>query len=85
MFFLEKRLTKRLCLFMDCKKSIFLLEIGFSNDLLKNTDCFEVYPYSTTSSFTKKEHTTDKVGQSFLSKEKAMAQLSNIRSSMPFM
>lgn len=33
----------------------------------------------------KKEHTTDKVGQSFLSKETAMAQLSNIRISMRFM
>ena len=41
--------------------------------------------YSTTSSFTKKEHATDKEGQSFLSKETAMAQLSNIRSSMRFM
>ena len=51
----------------------------------KTTDCFEVYPYSTTSSLTKKEHTADKVGQSFLSKETAMAQLRNIRSSMRFM
>ena len=41
--------------------------------------------YGTTSSFTKKEHATDKVGQSFLFKETAMAQLSNIRSSMRFM
>jgi len=67
------------------KKVFFLLEIGFLNDLLKNTDSFEVYPSSTTSSFTRKEHTTDKVGQSFLSKETTMAQLSNVRSSMRFM
>ena len=67
------------------KVVFFLLEIGFSNDLLKNSDCFKVYPYSTTSSFMKKEHTTDKVGQSFLSKESTMAQLRNIRSSMCFM
>ena len=53
--------------------------------ILLQIDCFEVYPFGTTSSFTKKEHTTDKAGQSFLYKETTMTQVTSTCSSMRFM